>query len=314
MSEQRINLQGAVDLAALAATRKAQEQRLLQAQSQSEDPTGDGQPSSNQAISFNVAVETFEDDVLKQSLVVPVVIVFWTPRSEPAVELVATLEKLAREDNGSWVLAKVDVDDQVVQQVATAFQVQAIPAAFAMIGGQPVPLFQGVAPEHKLREVIDAVVAQGQQLGLPGNGEPQAQAEEAPLDPRLERAQQAIDDGNWDEAISAYQELLKENPKDVIANIGLLNVQLFARVDGVDFDQAISSAGDAVESQLLAADCQFMMNDWGASFNRLIEFIRFNSGAPRDLARERLLQLFEIAGPHDEAVIRGRSALTSALF
>ena len=314
MSEQRINLQGAVDLAALAATRKAQEQRLLQAQSQSEDPTGDGQPSSNQAISFNVAVETFEDDVLKQSLVVPVVIVFWTPRSEPAVELVATLEKLAREDNGSWVLAKVDVDDQVVQQVATAFQVQAIPAAFAMIGGQPVPLFQGVAPEHKLREVVDAVVAQGQQLGLPGNGEPQAQTEEAPLDPRLERAQQAIDDGNWDEAISAYQELLKENPKDVIASIGLLNAQLFARVDGVDFDQAISSAGDAVESQLLAADCEFMMNDWDASFNRLIEFIRFNSGAPRDLARERLLQLFEIAGPHDEAVIRGRSALTSALF
>ena len=163
-------------------------------------------------------------------------------------------------------------------------------------------------------EVVDAVVAQGQQLGLPGNGEPQAQTEEAPLDPRLERAQQAIDDGNWDEAISAYQELLKENPKDVIASIGLLNAQLFARVDGVDFDQAISSAGDAVESQLLAADCEFMMNDWDASFNRLIEFIRFNSGAPRDLARERLLQLFEIAGPHDEAVIRGRSALTSALF
>jgi putative thioredoxin len=130
----------------------------------------------------------------------------------------------------------------------------------------------------------------------------------------LAKAQNAIDEGNWDEAIAAYQELIEVNPSDSLARIGLLNVELFKRLDGVDFDATLANAPRSVEAQLLAADCEFMLNDWSSAFSRLILVVRDSSGADRDLAKVRLLELFEIAGPHDAAVVKARIDLTSALF
>ena len=310
MSEQRINLQGAVDLAALAASRKAQEQR--QAQLNATDGQPDSQQQNQPTSIIDVSMERFEEDVLKQSLVVPVVLIFGTARSDMSLQLTQTLEKLARDDQGSWVLGKIDVDSAA--QLVTAFQIQAVPTVFAVIGGQPVPLFQGAIAEHKIREVIDAVLAQAKQLGLSGHTDTAEPTQEQPLDPRLEKAQQAMDDGEWNQAVVAYQELLSENPNDSIAKIGLLNVQLFARVDGVDFDQAISTTDQSIESQLLAADCEFMMNDWNGAFSRLINVIGSSSSGDRDVAKARLFELFDIAGPNDSAVLKARTALSNALF
>ena len=57
------------------------------------------------------------------------------------------LERLAEEYAGAFVLAPIDVDAN--QALFQQFGVQGIPAVFAVIAGQALPLFQGAAPEQQ---------------------------------------------------------------------------------------------------------------------------------------------------------------------
>jgi putative thioredoxin len=86
------------------------------------------------------------------------------------------------------------------------------------------------------------------------------------------------------------------------------------RSDGRDLASDAKNQAQDTESRLNAADAMFMLGDFADSFAVLIDHVRSNSGKDKDAARERLLELFEIAGPADPAVAKGRSALTNALF
>ena len=311
-------MQGAIDLGAIAAAREAaQKAKEVQV-------TKDSNPIAKKVI-LDVTTADFENLVIKQSATVPVVIDLWATWCGPCKQLSPILEQLALEYNGKFVLAKVDVDAE--PQISAAFQVQSIPSVFVAIGGQVAPLFQGAQPLPQVKQIIDAVLEQATKLGVAGNISgndisgndvsgnemPQVLAEPS-SDPRFDAAESALELGDWDRAIAAYQELLSATPNDSIAKIGLLNVQLLKRMDGVDFAAAISTSINAIDSQLVAADAQFLMNDFAGSFNRLIELIRTNTGKEREIVRDRLIELFEIAGATNPAVISGRTALANALF
>ena len=68
------------------------------------------------------------------------------------------------------------------------------------------------------------------------------------------------------------------------------------------------------DSVLRAADSTFLMGEFADAFELLIEHLRNVSGNERDKTRERVLELFEIAGPNEATVIKARVQLTSALF
>jgi putative thioredoxin len=134
-------------------------------------------------------------------------------------------------------------------------------------------------------------------------------------DPRFDTAEAALDAGDWDAAEVAYKEVLAATPADAIAQIGLLNVQLLKRTDGVDFDEVLSRGEDkSIENQLAIADVEFICNEYAAAFQRLTELVRVTVGPERDALRTRLLDYFAIVGPHDPAVVQGRVALSNALF
>jgi putative thioredoxin len=302
------NLQGAVDLGALAAAREAQSKAAQV------EATKQANPLAAQVI-IDVTTPEFENLVIKQSSVVPVVIDLWATWCGPCKQLSPVLEQLALEYNGKFVLAKVDVDAE--PQISAAFQVQSIPTVFVAIGGQVAPLFQGAQPYPQVKQVIDAVLEQAKQLGVTGNVAGDQEDEvEAPVisDPRFDAAEMALEQGDWDGAIAAYQLVLASTPNDAIAKIGLLNVQLLKRMDGVDFEAAMNTSAADIASQLTAADAQFLMNDFAGAFNRLIELVKATTGKEREQVRDRLVELFEIVGPTDPAVVRGRTALANALF
>lgn len=303
-----MNMHGAIDLGAVAAAREA-EAKAKQVQAAKES-----NPIANKVI-IDVTTADFEELVIKQSANVPVVIDLWATWCGPCKQLSPVLEQLAIEYNGKFVLAKIDVDAE--PQISAAFQVQSIPTVFVAIGGQVAPLFQGAQPLPQVKQVIDAVLQQASQLGVTGNVNGVAETEldlTAPSDPRFDAAESALELGDWDAAIAAYKEVLTATPNDPIAKIGLLNVQLLKRMDGADFESLITSADQSIESQLAAADAEFLLNKLPDAFSRLIELVRLNSGKERDQVRDRLIELFEIAGPTDPAVISGRTALANALF
>lgn len=310
-----MNLQGAIDLGAVAAAREAQAKATQAAAQRAADPV-----ASNLII--DVTTSSFEADVITQSMTVPVVVDLWATWCEPCKQLSPILEKLALEYDGRWVLAKVDVDAE--QQIAAAFQVQSIPTVYVVIGGQVAPMFQGAMPESQVRQVLEAVLAEAENAGVTGRvgladgkaqeSENQDQAVQPPSDPRFDAAEAALEAGDWVKAAEAYKEILSVTPGDAIAKIGLLNVSLLHRTDGRDLTADIENLNLDTESVLRAADAIFLTGEFSESFALLIEHLKNVTGAERDQTRERVIELFEIAGPADTAVVKARIALTNALF
>jgi putative thioredoxin len=310
-----MNLQGAVDLGAVAAAREAQAKAVQAAAQRAADPV-----ASNLII--DVTTSSFEADVITQSMSVPVVVDLWATWCEPCKQLSPILEKLALEYDGRWILAKVDVDAE--QQIAAAFQVQSIPTVYVVIGGQVAPMFQGAMPESQVRQVLEAVLAEAEKAGITGRVGPNADAAaeagkasevmQPPSDPRFDAAEAALESGDWAKAAEAYREILSVTPSDAIAKIGLLNVNLLQRTDGRDLAADIETMTFETDSVLRAADSTFLMGEFADAFALLIEHLKNVIGTERDQTRERVLELFEIAGPADPAVVKARIALTNALF
>lgn len=297
-----LNVRGAVDLSALAAQRNA-EQRAADA------PPG---------VVVDVTEATFQADVIDRSATVPVVLDLWASWCQPCKTLSPILEALAAEYNGRFVLAKVDVDAN--QRIAQAFQVQSIPSVFAVIAGQPLPLFQGALPEAQVRQYVDALLAEAEKAGVSGAvaGATQPSAEaQPPVDPDEEAAFTAMESGDWAAAEEAFRRLRDRKPGHEQAAIGLATAGLYRRVAGQDpaaVVAAADSAPDDVAAQCLAADTAVAVGDVDSAFTRLIETVRRTSGEDRAAARAHLLELFEVVGPADPRVAKARIALANALF
>ena len=218
------------------------------------------------------------------------------------------------------MLAKVDVDAN--QRIAQAFQVQSIPSVFAVIQGQPLPLFQGALPEAQIRQYIDALLAEAAKAGVAGTAdvaasEPAGEAPEPAVDPDEEAAYDAMEAGDWSAAEAAFERLLGKNPSDPQAKAGLATAGLDGRIGDVDQAAAVAAA-DAdpqdVPKQTLAADIAAAGGDIEGAFARLIETVRVTRDDDRVAARSHLVDLFEVIGADDPRVVKARGALANALF
>ncbi|TXS38114.1 tetratricopeptide repeat protein [Streptomyces sp. OR43] len=320
-----MSMSGVVDLAAVKAAGEAK----VKAEQARAESARQGGPAAVPPSSLVIDVDEagFENDVLQRSAEVPVVIDFWAEWCEPCKQLGPLLERLAHEYNGRFVLAKVDVDAN--QMLMQQFGIQGIPAVFAVVAGQALPLFQGAAPESQIRETLDQLIQVGEErFGLTGiavdrdaaGPEVAAQAPEAPAGPYdalLEAAAQALDANDFAGAVQAYKNVLSDDPANSEAKLGLAQAELLGRVQEMDPNQvrkdAAENPGDA-DAQIAAADLDLVGGHVEDAFGRLVETVRRNFGDDRDRVRVRLLELFEVIGPDDPRVGAARTALARVLF
>ncbi|MFI8948466.1 tetratricopeptide repeat protein [Streptomyces sp. NPDC053750] len=325
MQPRNMSMSGVVDLAAVKAAQEAKA-KAEQARAEAARHGGAGAVSPADLV-IDVDEAGFESDVLQRSTEVPVVIDFWAEWCEPCKQLSPVLERLAVEYNGRFLLAKIDVDAN--QMLMQQFGVQGIPAVFAVVAGQALPLFQGAAGEAQIRQTLDQLVQVAEErFGLTGlavdpeaePGDRSAAAPERPAGPHdaaLEAAVQALDAGDLGGAVQAYKNVLAEDPGNTEAKLGLAQAELLQRVQNADpqrvRQEAADKPGDA-QAQIAAADLDLVGGHVEDAFGRLIDTVRVTAGDERDAVRLRLLELFEVVGAEDPRVAAARRALARALF
>ncbi|MER7745142.1 tetratricopeptide repeat protein [Streptomyces bacillaris] len=322
MQPRNMSMSGVVDLAAVKAAGEAKA-KAEQARAQAARTGGAGAVTPA-ALVIDVDEAGFERDVLQRSAEVPVVIDFWAEWCEPCKQLGPLLERLAVEYNGRFLLAKVDVDAN--QMLMQQFGIQGIPAVFAVVAGQALPLFQGAAPEAQIRETLDQLIQVGEQrFGLTGIAvDPNAPADAAPAevpagpyDALLEAAASALDANDFGGAVQAYKNVLTDDPGNPEAKLGLAQAELLGRVQSMDPAAVRKDAAekpDDVDAQIAAADLDLVGGHVEDAFGRLVEAVRRTTGDERNTARLRLLELFEVIGPEDPRVTAARTALARVLF
>ena len=101
-------------------------------------------------------------------------------------------------------------------------------------------------------------------------------------DPRLDRATEALNAGDFDAATAVYDEILAEDPANAEIKQAKATVAVLKRVE------AQAEPADEVERQLQLADRQFVAGDPEAAFDGLLALVKTE---PR--AKERLLELLD---------------------
>jgi putative thioredoxin len=269
----------------------------------------------------------FQAQVLERSKTTPVVVDFWAPWCGPCRTLGPTLERLAGEAKGEWVLAKVNVDNN--QRLSQSFRVQGIPAVKAFRDGKVVDEFAGALPESQVRAWLKRVVPAASDS--------------------LVAAAAAMEQHNPSEAAARYRLALGEDPDNTAAlfSLGRLLVSQ-GDPEGVEALRQVPSgapqysrarawltladffeqAGDQAPGWLsqLGADTQddsesryrlaaHMAREgrFADAISQLLAIVERDRAFRDDAARKTLLALFEALGD-DPLVANGRRRLANALF
>ena len=237
-------------------------------------------------MSIDVTDQSFEQDVLVASDETPVVIDLWAPWCGPCRTLGPIIEKVVDETAGKVRLVKVNVDEN--PRISASFQVQSIPAVFAVKDRKVVDQFIGALPEAAVREWVgrlagEAAPSAADQLVAAGDeGSLRAALELEPdhVGAIVALAELLVDRGEGDEALA----LLAKVPETAETR----RVAALARLA-----DAGVAPGEDVEQR----------------FEALLERVKGD-----DEARQQFVDLLETIPDDDPRKARYRRALSSRLF
>jgi putative thioredoxin len=236
---------------------------------------------------MDVTDATFETEVLERSTQLPVVVDLWAEWCGPCRTLGPIIEKVVAETAGRVALAKVDVDAN--PRVATTFQVQSIPAVYALSDRKVVDRFVGALPEPAVREWVAKLV---------------------PADSEVDRLVAAGDPQSLRKAV----DLEPGNEKAVVALAGLL-AESEDRSEREEALALLARIPETTETRRLAArarlgdEAGLVEGGIEAKLDALLERVKGD-----DAARQELLDLLEVLGPDDPRTATYRKALTARLF
>ena len=232
----------------------------------------------------DVTDATFLTDVIERSKTVPVVVDLWAEWCGPCKTLGPILEKVVEETNGAVELAKVDVDAN--REIAAAFQVQSIPAVFAIADGKVVDTFVGALPEAQVRAFIEKLAPGASKVDqLLDAGDETSLREAVAMDPTNSEAAVALADFlRQEDKLDDAEALLVPFPNVLAAKTVLARIRL--QRSGVRLD-----------------------GDLDLTLEHLLE-----QSATNDALKPQLLEVLDALGPQDPRYVSYRRRLASRLY
>ena len=270
----------------------------------------------------DVTEASFQYEVISYSENTPVVVDFWAEWCRPCKTLGPLLERLAHEAQGSFRLARVDVDAN--PNLALHYGVRSIPTVKAFSQGEVVGEFSGLQPEGRIREFLSRITPP------------------SPLALALEKALSLLQDRQWAEAENLLRDLLDQTPQQPEAQLGLAMALLgqgygtaaleilrnfpasreYARAQQLlPLAEALKNSEDGSlpgETDLDIAYAQAIRlagrGNLPAALDGLLDILRQNKTYRQGAARQAIVALLELLGPNDPQSRAYRSELAAILF
>ena len=107
----------------------------------------------NEPININEA--SFERAVLQSPI--PVLVDFWAPWCGPCKMIAPVLDEIAKEGDGRFRVAKVNIDDDPALQ--QRFNVRGVPTLLFFSGGQLRDQIVGVAPKKAIADKLESLTS-----------------------------------------------------------------------------------------------------------------------------------------------------------
>lgn len=234
-------------------------------------------------MSIDVTDATFQKEVLDRSMTTPVIVDLWAPWCGPCRTIGPILERLTDATNGSVVLVKVNVDEN--PQISGAFQVQSIPAVYAMKDGKVLNHFIGAEPEHVIEAFVSSLLPTSQ----------------------TESAASLIARGDEDSLHAAL--LLEPTNEDAVVALAKLLIARNAITEAFEILARVSQT-ERIVNVLAEARLAFVpTDDYDSQLAALLPNVKTD-----ELARAKYLEILDLMGLLDPRTVAQRKKFTAQLF
>ncbi|MEP7201151.1 MAG: thioredoxin [Ilumatobacteraceae bacterium] len=237
-------------------------------------------------MAIDVTDATFQTEVVDRSNTNPVVVDLWAPWCGPCKTIGPILEKVTDATNGEVVLVKVNVDEN--PGVSQAFQVQSIPAVYALKNGEVIDGFVGAHPEHVIEEFVANL--------LPSEADRTVASLLAEGTEGAYRAVLELDADNEDAIVGLAEMLVARGEAEQA-------LSFLSRIPETDRTRRIAAAARVSTQPELITD------DYDSKLADLLEKVKND-----DEARQQYVDLLELMGPDDPRTATYRKQLTARLY